>query len=171
MAKKDKEQKDHAHLKLGSGRTAYYNPVTQLDIANSQVRKVPSNILNHKDTREALKNGHLVRASVDEFDDHVEGLTAGEKEARAEELGMKKPEPVDTKKKAPAPVEDDEDEDDEEDEDEEDQDEDDEEDEPSKSDMIDAIKESPVIKPEEKKNLAKASVEVLRNLYELTKKK
>lgn len=150
-------------LKLGSGRTTFYDPTTKVDVSNAQVKAVDESLLNHPHIKASLDNGHLKEASETEFKDHVDTLTYEEKLARGD---IEDKPSIDPKKKLKKekPVEVEPEEDEEDVEVLEDPD-----DYLTKSDMIDFLKASPLVKEDQKPSLTKLKDVELKNLYEKIK--
>lgn len=174
-----------AYLKIGNQKAhTFYDPKTKVSIANHQVVSVPYEVLKEKSIKHALRTLHIATASEQEFNDYtskttsdadkqeMDGLIKEErKKFRQKEAKAKAKEILAGEGSTFADEDEDDDDDDEDTGSGEDDDDEDDDDEPTltKSEMIDAIKASSNIPDEEKKGVAKKTLEDLKALYERTK--
>lgn len=167
MAKKPK------YLKIGNPKAhTFYCPITGVNISNKQVIRLQDGAdINKPSLQAAILTRHLAEATEEEYDAY-QGVK------KKLEAAMPKVHKVITETKTvigsqsdtPDPSEEDNDEDLEDDDDLEDTGDNDEE--PlSKSELIDLLKESPLIDEEKKKKLTKLNQEKLQALWDTVKPK
>jgi hypothetical protein len=164
-----------AYLKIGNEKAhSFYDQKTKVSIANHQVVEVPFSILKEAGIKRGLSTLHITQATEAEYNAYVsEQANHGEKVemqalVKEERKKLKQKRALKIAKETISAESDSVGDEDDEEEDTIDEDFDDE-DELTKSEMIDAIKDSDNITADEKKGLAKKSLEDLKALYEKTK--
>lgn len=169
------------YLKLGDGANTFHDPTTGVNLSNKQVIRILNDLdIQKPSLRKAMREGHLVKATKDEWEEYK---AENAQQVEESQKNLKVVKTVTTTSVASASpsrvaaagnfVDEDSDEDDE------DADDDDttqvnldEEDEDlTKSQLIDKLKESTLIKEEEKKSLTKATIDQLRGLWKSVKPK
>lgn len=143
------------YVKLGAKAQtgSFFDPLSKLSLVPGQVAEVPKEAKKSKVYKDALSNNHIVEADEDEYEEYMEGKQASEKDMKEKSKTSKK---VETQEEP-------EDDDDETDPDEDDDDEDDV-DTMTKSELVDALKDSD-LSEDIKKGLNKLNKEELKELY------
>jgi hypothetical protein len=164
--------KKYTYLKLGEHpevRT-FHDPETGLSISNKMVVRVHDpKFASRKTIKEALSSNHLAIATQEEYEEYQEQY---KKDVKKSQKNLKVREMVKIVPAVEEPEEDETEEESEElDEDETRNDDDDDEEELTKSELVDLLKESPLIKDEEKKTLSKQTPKVLLDLWKKVKPK
>lgn len=151
------------YLKLGTGAHTFYDAETGLNLSNKQVVRVRANALHKSGIARAYSGGHLKEATQEEWEKHQLTLPVDQRAKDMQNREAEKKEDTGTKF-----VEEDDEEEEEEDtnkDSDSDTDDEDEEEELTQSEMIDALKESPLVKDDQKKGLAKMKKKKLVELY------
>lgn len=177
-----------AYLKLGPKANTFYDVVTGVQISNKQVIRLHNaHDLKHKSLATALQTNHIVIATEQEYND---AKTMHEKQVKDSQKNLKKPvmqvvkfteakddeEPEEEVEELNTDINDTDDDDDDYSQDTETEDTDDDDDsvdeEPlTKSELIDALKENPLIKEDQKKKLTQLGIKKLQRLYDTIKGK
>lgn len=175
------------YLKLNPNKPnvhTFWDSTTQLGISNKQVAKVKSHALKLPAIAKALQSGHLVESTQAEYNAakelHADQAAESQKNLKVPVTAILQGVAIPAAPPTAVPKadeneddgqDDDTDEDDDDQDDDTDGEDDDEDEEMTKSELIDAIKESPLVKDADKKGLAKMGVDKLQSLYDTIKPK
>lgn len=158
------------YLKIGNPKAHTFNDVTTgVNISNKQVIRLKNGKdINKPFLQAAIATRHIAEATEDEYNDYLAGVEKLQQASPKVEKVVTETKIVITPAKPPAQADDDEDDESESTSDE-DNDEDDEE--LSKSELIDLLKESPLVDDKKKAKLTTLTHKQLQKIYDQVKSK
>lgn len=157
------------YLKIGNPKAHTFNDVTTgVNISNKQVIRLKNGKdINKPFLQAAIATRHIAEATEDEYNDYLAGVEKLQQASPKVEKVVTETKIVITPAKPPA--QDDDDEDDTTNNDDDDDDDDDEE--LSKSELIDLLKESPLVNDKKKAKLTTLTHKQLQKIYDQVKPK